>query len=166
MLRIISHYTVFVRKKQFCLDKGFKKFTNLYIGSYSCWMTEQWNLHSNRCKKFCIVIFQKRHLLKLNVPQLFMMVALDDGPGPPIKYQYAELSKLYSVVSQLVRCCDVSSKCTSSVVSICLVLWLPNFSNEDIQDCTSFSHNLTCKITILYTIPVAITKYPKRKPDI
>lgn len=54
------------------------------------------------------------HLLKLNVPALFMMVALDEGPGPPIKYQYAELSKLYSVVSQLVRCCDVSSKCTSS----------------------------------------------------
>ncbi|XP_052214421.1 probable ubiquitin carboxyl-terminal hydrolase FAF-X [Dreissena polymorpha] len=58
---------------------------------------------------------EKRHLLKLNVPQLFMMVALDDGPGPPIKYQYAEFSKLYSVVSQLVRCCDVSAKCTSSV---------------------------------------------------
>ncbi|XP_052783474.1 probable ubiquitin carboxyl-terminal hydrolase FAF-X isoform X2 [Mya arenaria] len=57
---------------------------------------------------------EKRHLLKLNVPHLFMMVALDDGPGPPIKYQYAELSKLYSVVSLLVRCCDVSSKCTSS----------------------------------------------------
>lgn len=62
-------------------------------------------------------ILQKMHLLKLNVPALFMMVALDEGPGPPIKYQYAELSKLYSVVSQLVRCCDVSSKCTSSVVS-------------------------------------------------
>ena len=58
------------------------------------------------------------HLLKLNVPAQFMMVALDEGPGPPIKYQYAELSKLYSVVSQLVRCCDVSSKCASSVVSI------------------------------------------------
>ncbi|XP_053404353.1 probable ubiquitin carboxyl-terminal hydrolase FAF-X isoform X2 [Mercenaria mercenaria] len=60
-------------------------------------------------------VAEKMHLLKLNVPALFMMVALDEGPGPPIKYQYAELSKLYSVVSQLVRCCDVSSKCTSSV---------------------------------------------------
>lgn len=58
---------------------------------------------------------EKMHLLKLNVPAQFMMVALDEGPGPPIKYQYAELSKLYSVVSQLVRCCDVSSKCASSV---------------------------------------------------
>ena len=66
----------------------------------------------------CSVLFQKMHLLKLNVPAQFMMVALDEGPGPPIKYQYAELSKLYSVVSQLVRCCDVSSKCASSVVSI------------------------------------------------
>ncbi|XP_052271352.1 probable ubiquitin carboxyl-terminal hydrolase FAF-X [Dreissena polymorpha] len=58
---------------------------------------------------------EKLHLLKLSVPAKFMMVALDEGPGPPIKYQYAELSKLHSVVSQLVRCCDISSKCTSSV---------------------------------------------------
>jgi len=44
-----------------------------------------------------------------------MLVALDEGPGPPIKYQYAELAKLYAVVSQLIRCCDVTSKCQSSV---------------------------------------------------
>ena len=44
-----------------------------------------------------------------------MLVALDEGPGPAIKYQYAELGKLYSVVSQLVRCCDVSSLTQSSV---------------------------------------------------
>lgn len=43
-----------------------------------------------------------------------MLVALDEGPGPPIRYQYAELGKLYSVVSQLVRCCDVSSRMRSS----------------------------------------------------
>jgi len=57
----------------------------------------------------------KLQLLKLRVPAQFMLVALDEGPGPPIKYQHAELSKLYSVVSQLVRCCDVSSKCHSSI---------------------------------------------------
>ncbi|XP_059175144.1 probable ubiquitin carboxyl-terminal hydrolase FAF-X isoform X4 [Physella acuta] len=57
----------------------------------------------------------KLQLLKLRVPQQFMLVALDEGPGPPIKYQYAELSKLYSVVSQLVRCCDVSQRCQSSI---------------------------------------------------
>ncbi len=39
----------------------------------------------------------------------------DEGPGPPIKYQYADLGKLYHVVSVLVRCCDVSSKTMSSV---------------------------------------------------
>lgn len=63
-------------------------------------------------------------LLKLNVPSLFMLVALDEGPGPPIKYQYAELNRLYSVVSVLVRCCDVSSRCLSSNVShnlVCLI---------------------------------------------
>lgn len=61
---------------------------------------------------------QKMQLLKLNVPSLFMLVALDEGPGPPIKYQYAELNRLYSVVSVLVRCCDVSSRCLSSNVSV------------------------------------------------
>lgn len=44
-----------------------------------------------------------------------MLVALDEGPGPPIKYQYAELGKLYTVVSQLVRCCDVSPRMQSSI---------------------------------------------------
>lgn len=58
---------------------------------------------------------ERLQLLKLNVPALFMLVALDEGPGPPIKYQYADLGKLYHVVSVLVRCCDVSSKTMSSV---------------------------------------------------
>lgn len=44
-----------------------------------------------------------------------MLVALDEGPGPPIKYQYAELGKLYTVVSQLVRCCDVATRMQSSI---------------------------------------------------
>lgn len=51
-----------------------------------------------------------------------MLVALDEGPGPPIKYQYAELGKLYTVVSQLVRCCDVSPRMQSSINGLCLVV--------------------------------------------
>lgn len=62
---------------------------------------------------------EKTQLLKLNVPATFMLVALDEGPGPPIKYQYAELGKLYTVVSQLVRCCDVSSRMQSSINGLC-----------------------------------------------
>ncbi|KAG7259744.1 hypothetical protein CRUP_018837 [Coryphaenoides rupestris] len=58
---------------------------------------------------------EKTQLLKLSVPGTFMLVALDEGPGPPIKYQYAELGKLYTVVSQLVRCCDVSTRMQSSI---------------------------------------------------
>ncbi|CAH7488181.1 probable ubiquitin carboxyl-terminal hydrolase FAF-X [Phodopus roborovskii] len=57
---------------------------------------------------------EKTQLLKLNVPATFMLVSLDEGPGPPIKYQYAELGKLYLVVSQLIRCCSVSSRMQSS----------------------------------------------------
>nr|CAC38831.1 putative ubiquitin-specific protease [Mus musculus] len=58
---------------------------------------------------------EKTQLLKLNVPATFMLVSLDEGPGPPVKYQYAELSKLHSVVSQLIRCCSVSSRMQSSI---------------------------------------------------
>ena len=64
---------------------------------------------------YLYVSLQRTQLLKLDVPATFMLVALDEGPGPPIKYQYAELGKLYSVVSQLVRCCDVSAFTQSSM---------------------------------------------------
>lgn len=57
---------------------------------------------------------EKAQLLKMNVHATFMSVALDEGPGPAIKYQYTELGKLNLLVSCLVRCCDVSSKCQSS----------------------------------------------------
>lgn len=59
-------------------------------------------------------VSERMQLLQLNVPATFMKVALDEGPGPPIKYQYAELGKLYQVVSLLIRCCDVTSKTQSS----------------------------------------------------
>ncbi|XP_030838236.1 probable ubiquitin carboxyl-terminal hydrolase FAF-X isoform X3 [Strongylocentrotus purpuratus] len=63
-------------------------------------------------------VVERTQLLKLNVPATFMLVALDEGPGPPIKYQYAELSKLYSVVSLLIRCCDVTSRTKSSMAGV------------------------------------------------
>lgn len=67
-----------------------------------------------KCASFLVGLAEKTQLLKLNVPAIFMHVSLDDGPGPPIKYQYAELGKLHSVVSQLIRCCSVSSRMQSS----------------------------------------------------
>lgn len=62
----------------------------------------------------CIGNQEKAQLLKMNVPSTFMLVALDEGPGPAIKYQYTELGRLNQLVSCLIRCCDVSSKCQSS----------------------------------------------------
>ncbi|XP_043240414.1 probable ubiquitin carboxyl-terminal hydrolase FAF-X isoform X2 [Amphibalanus amphitrite] len=59
-------------------------------------------------------IRERTHLLKLQIPATLMLVALEEGPGPPIKFQYADLSKLYQTVALLVRCCDISSKMTSS----------------------------------------------------
>ncbi|CAG9771327.1 unnamed protein product [Ceutorhynchus assimilis] len=78
--------------------------------------------HGRHLPHYCTVfhmyanqgIQEKAQLLRLNVPATFMLVALDEGPGPAIKYQYTELGKLNQLVSCLVRCCDVSSKCQSS----------------------------------------------------
>ena len=51
---------------------------------------------------------------QLQIPATLMLVALEEGPGPPIKFQYADLSKLYQTVALLVRCCDIGAKMTSS----------------------------------------------------
>jgi len=53
--------------------------------------------------------------LNLGVVGMFIQVAIDDGPGPTIKYQYPELNKLYAVISLLIRCCDVNQFCKTQV---------------------------------------------------
>lgn len=55
--------------------------------------------------------------IQLDVPTTFIQVSLDDGPAPPIKYQSADLGKLYQLVSVLIRSCDVSHRCRNSQVS-------------------------------------------------
>ena len=62
-----------------------------------------------------------------------MLVAIDEGPGPTIKYQYPELTKLHQVVSMLIRCCDVSAKTQSSQAQS-NVMPLPNpYGDKDCQ---------------------------------
>lgn len=51
---------------------------------------------------------QRQQLISLGVPSLFISTALDEGPGPPLRANYTDLTKLHSVVAQLVKCCDVS----------------------------------------------------------
>ncbi|XP_074025512.1 ubiquitin carboxyl-terminal hydrolase 9X isoform X2 [Leptinotarsa decemlineata] len=78
--------------------------------------------HGRHLPHYCTVfhmyanqgIQERAQLLRMNVPATFMLVALDEGPGPAIKYQYTELGKLNQLVSCLIRCCDVSIKCQSS----------------------------------------------------
>lgn len=62
-----------------------------------------------------------------------MQVALDEGPGPPIKHQYPELCKLHHVVSQLVRCSDITSECQNANDGPILpnVYGDPNINAED-----------------------------------
>ena len=40
-----------------------------------------------------------------------MRLSLDEGPGPPIKYQYPEFQKLHQCISILVRSSDISKFC-------------------------------------------------------
>ncbi|XP_050076338.1 probable ubiquitin carboxyl-terminal hydrolase FAF [Anopheles maculipalpis] len=90
-------------------------------------------------------------LIKLNVPVLFMRVAMDDGTGPTIKYQYPDLSKLHHVVSHLVRSMDVSARCRSAISGTAV---LPNkYINDHItrkntlipmsEDCIDYLYNRT-----------------------
>lgn len=78
-------------------------------------------------------VAEKTQLLKLSVPATFMLVSLDEGPGPPIKYQYAELGKLYSVVSQLIRCCNVSSRMQSSINGNVFLAVVFEYSGSDLE---------------------------------
>ncbi|XP_050309267.1 probable ubiquitin carboxyl-terminal hydrolase FAF-X isoform X2 [Anthonomus grandis grandis] len=92
------------------------------IGSLLALLQREVSEHGRHLPQYCSVfhmyanqgIHEKAQLLRLNLPATFMLVALDEGPGPAIKYQYTELGKLNQLVSCLVRCCDVSSKCQSS----------------------------------------------------
>uniref|UniRef100_A0A182W8G5 USP domain-containing protein n=1 Tax=Anopheles minimus TaxID=112268 RepID=A0A182W8G5_9DIPT len=90
-------------------------------------------------------------LIKLNVPVLFMKVAMDDGTGPTIKYQYPDLSKLHHVVSHLVRSMDVSARCRSAISGTAV---LPNkYINDHItwknalipmsEECIDYLYNRT-----------------------
>lgn len=82
---------------------------NKEVSEHSRHLTQYFNLFY----QYALIGSEERsQMLELNVPATFILVALDEGPGPPIKYQYADFAKLYQVVSLLVRCCDVSYKCT------------------------------------------------------
>jgi ubiquitin carboxyl-terminal hydrolase 9/24 len=70
------------------------------------------------CSKVIVNYFTHlcfKFLLQLNVAAIFILVAIDEGPGGSnIKYQPNEINKLHSVISILVRCCDCTEKCVSS----------------------------------------------------
>ena len=51
---------------------------------------------------------QRQQLVRLGVPSLFIAVSLDEGPGPPMRSPYTDLTKLYATVGILVRCCNVT----------------------------------------------------------
>lgn len=44
-----------------------------------------------------------------------MQVAVEDSLGQSLKQQQTEFSKLHQVVSMLVRCCNIYSRCQNSV---------------------------------------------------
>lgn len=83
------------------------------IAEYSRNLTHYFGLFANYAT---ISSATRLQLLKLNVAAIFMSIVLEEGPGPtPVKYQYADFSKLYQVVSILVRSCRLADNCRSSV---------------------------------------------------
>ena len=61
------------------------------------------------------LFLQRRQLIQLGVPSSFIALCLDEGPGNPIRSPYVDYTKLYAVVSILVRCYDLSVKQQSSL---------------------------------------------------
>lgn len=70
-------------------------------------------LEMRSTRLFCVLI--PLCIAQLNVAETLMSLAIEESPGPVIKYPLVDLTKLYQVVTQLVRCCDLSAKCSSSV---------------------------------------------------
>ncbi|XP_022644946.1 probable ubiquitin carboxyl-terminal hydrolase FAF-X isoform X2 [Varroa jacobsoni] len=66
---------------------------------------------------------EKMHLIKSEVPLAFIRLALDDGA---IKYQYAELGKLYQTIATLLHCLDVTGYQAAADESRSLNLLLAN----------------------------------------
>jgi len=61
------------------------------------------------------LLLQKQQLLQLGVPSSFIALCLDEGPGNPVRSPYVDYTKLYAVVSILIRCYDLSAKQQSSI---------------------------------------------------
>ena len=102
---------------------------------------------------------QRKQLLHLSVPSLFIAVALDEGPGPPLRSPYADLSKLYAVVGILVRSCDVSvmqkslyevrflftAECACQASLVCM--WMPHlFQGQPLRHLQEAKCSLRSKI--------------------
>ena len=78
--------------------------THMHTHTHTCMHTYDTHTHTHMNTH----TLQKQQLVRLGVPSLFIAVALDEGPGPPLRSPYTDLSKLYSVVGILVRCCDIT----------------------------------------------------------
>lgn len=57
---------------------------------------------------------ERHHLLQFDLPYYFILIATDEGPGFPIKYQYVDLNRLFQVVSFLVRSCSTEGRSNSA----------------------------------------------------
>ena len=67
------------------------------------------------CSIHLRMFVQRRQLIQLGVPSSFIALCLDEGPGNPIRSPYVDYTKLYAVVSILIRCYDLSVKQQSSL---------------------------------------------------
>ena len=70
---------------------------------------------NRECLRMCFSFIQKRQLLQLGVPSSFIAFCLNEGTRNPVHSPNIDYTKLYAVVSILIRCFDLSVKQQSSV---------------------------------------------------
>lgn len=94
-----------------CLMQSVLSLLNKDVSEHSRHLSQYFNLFY----QYALIGSEERaQLIRLNVPSIFILIAIDEGSGMPSKFQCADFSELYQVVSLLIRCCDVTSKCASS----------------------------------------------------
>ena len=104
------------------LNQYFQVFLNYANkGPYEvCTIIKNWHLLWMLTMQHPTTVVQRQQLIRLGVPSLFIAVSLDEGPGPPMRSPYTDLTKLYATVGILVRCCNV----TLLQKSLHQVMWL------------------------------------------
>lgn len=98
------------------MEKAMHQFSEIALNNLLQLLKKEVSDHSRHLNQYFQVFlnyankgpYERQQLIRLGVPSLFIAVSLDEGPGPPMRSPYTDLTKLYATVSILVRCCNVT----------------------------------------------------------